>query len=491
MPRFTSGWAQPKYPHPSHLLLRRTRHQPNDLHHRADPQRGRGDAGPGGRAPGTVSPTPGTRGNRRPGVSGPEQHRDGARPCRQRVRASEAARTPASIVPPVQRPGAGAHADTPSGPPSSTTKGKCRPSTSDRRRRESIPTAPSDADKRRNGTHRLRPYKRTPDTAGLPRQSDAGPRAPRPHRAQARPQAHGPRSPTERRAAARARPPRLTRCRRPRREPRTDKGPPDRQTAKWRRRQSARRGQGLAEPHSPPPGAAHLRAMDARQVRPAEPRSAPRASGGGRLIPPGLAPLQGQEPMSRRSERRRPRSELTARPGAKRSAAGDLSPRPFAKAPGSPDRRAGGRGRAAPGRRDPRLPGPPRWQRAALRRGRCRRCFSRGLSSLADTPRVRPPSAVQSACGARGEGRGGARRRNATLPEPPRRGRAAAGVQRDVRRRRKERVPPPSNVVLRRRSLAAAATSLFPDAAASVRRSSLFGLGGGCHSPAVPRAGSG
>lgn len=54
-------------------------------------------------------------------------------------------------------------------------------------------------------------------------------------------------------------PARLTRCRRPRREPRTDKGPPDRQMAKWRRHQSARRGHGPAEPPSAPLAAARSR----------------------------------------------------------------------------------------------------------------------------------------------------------------------------------------------------------------------------------------
>lgn len=258
---------------------------------------------------------PGTRENRRPSVSsrragtsstgpanGPAGTVRAEQPYRQCVRTARhshqrgrSGRQPALSLRYSAR-AAGAHADTPSGsltsgthrPPSNFTKGKHRPSPSDRRSRESIPTFPSDTDKRRNGTHWPRLYRRTPNAVGLSARSDAGSQAPRPHRGQAQPhrgrpgpaQTRGPRNPTEtdraiRPAAAEGRtaaptrsapsrppprsPARLTRCRRPRREPRTDKGPPDRQMAKWRRHQSARRGHGPAEPPSAPLAAARSR----------------------------------------------------------------------------------------------------------------------------------------------------------------------------------------------------------------------------------------
>lgn len=272
-----------------------------------------------------------------------------------------------------------------------------------------------------------------------------------------------------------------------------------RRTDRWQNGGDTRaRGAGTArlsppQPPSPPPGAAHLRAMDARQVPAgrAPLRSAPRASAV-RARRASL-PCKGRNRCHAGRSGTARVSSSRACPGAKRSTAGALSPRPFAnvKAPGSPERRAAGHGRAAPGRRGQRLPGPPQRQRAALRRGRYQWLVSRELSPPTLSHRRPMSTAAERGACQREElaGRSGGTRRRRNL-------RAGAGQRRartkKCNRKRGTRiVPPPGNVVPQRRSLVAAATSLSPGAAASVRHSAPFGLSGGCRNPAVPRADSG
>lgn len=227
------------------------------------------------------------------------------------------------------------------------------------------------------------------------------------------------------------------------------------------------------------------------RCRPGELRSAPRASAV-RARRASL-PCKGRNRCHAGRSGTARVSSSRACPGAKRSTAGALSPRPFAnvKAPGSPERRAAGHGRAAPGRRGQRLPGPPQRQRAALRRGRYQWLVSRELSPPTLSHRRPMSTAAERGACQREElaGRSGGTRRRRNL-------RAGAGQQRartkKCNRKRGTRiVPPPGNVVPQRRSLVAAATSLSPGAAASVRHSAPFGLSGGCRNPAVPRADSG
>lgn len=357
---------------------------------------------------------PGTRENRRPSVSsrragtsstgpanGPAGTVRAEQPYRQCVRTARhshqrgrSGRQPALSLRYSAR-AAGAHADTPSGsltsgthrPPSNFTKGKHRPSPSDRRSRESIPTFPSDTDKRRNGTHWPRLYRRTPNAVGLSARSDAGSQAPRPHRGQAQPhrgrpgpaQTRGPRNPTEtdraiRPAAAEGRTAAPTRSAPSRPPPAARPASPGaaaragsrgqtkgRRTDRWQNGGDTRaRGAGTArlsppQPPSPPPGAAHLRAMDARQVPAGRaPLRSPRL---GCPSPPGLASLQGQKPMSRRSERHGPRFELTRLPRGEALHSGGSQPasireregpgEPRAARSGARPRRPGAEGSAA------------------------------------------------------------------------------------------------------------------------------------------------
>lgn len=134
-----------------------------------------------------------------------------------------------------------------------------------------------------------------------------------------------------------------------------------RRTDRWQNGGDTRaRGAGTArlsppQPPSPPPGAAHLRAMDARQVPAGRaPLRSPRL---GCPSPPGLASLQGQKPMSRRSERHGPRFELTRLPRGEALHSGGSQPasireregpgEPRAARSGARPRRPGAEGSAA------------------------------------------------------------------------------------------------------------------------------------------------